>query len=46
MYIEFNSKTIAFTISDCCCQLNIRLLFLMNHSDAVVSSRIHLCMAV
>ena len=46
MYIKFNSKTIAFTISDCCCQVNIRLFFLMNHSDAVVSSRIHLFMAV
>ena len=33
MYIKFNSKTIAFTISDCCCQVNIRLFFLMNQSD-------------
>ena len=45
MYIEFNSKTIAFTISDCCCQVNIQLFFLMNHSDAD-SSRIYLFMAV
>lgn len=45
MYIKFNSKTIAFTISDCCCQVDIRFVFRKNHSD-VFSSCIHLFMAV
>ena len=41
MYIKFNSKTIAFTISDCCRQVDIRLFFRVNHS-ATFSSCIHL----
>ena len=41
MYIKFNSKTIAFTTSDCCCQVDIRLFFRVNHS-ATFSSCIHL----
>ena len=41
MYIKFFSKTIAFTISDCCRQVNIQLFF---HSYAV--SLIHVFMAV
>ena len=45
MYIKFNSKTIAFTISDCCCQVDIQFVFHKHHSD-VFSSCFHLFMAV